>query len=47
MIISKRHNLLWNLGNGWSEIKLYKKGGTLIDHVKIENVSTYTNPNSI
>ena len=23
--------------NGWGEIKLYKKDGTLIDHVKMEN----------
>jgi hypothetical protein len=30
----KRHNRLWNGGNGWGEIKLYKKDGTLIDHVK-------------
>ena len=34
---TKRHNRLWNGGNGWGEIKLYKKDGTLIDHVKIEN----------
>ena len=33
----KRHNRLWNGGNGWGEIKLYKKDGTLIDHVKMEN----------
>lgn len=33
----KRHNRLWNGGNGWGELKLYKKDGTLIDHVKIEN----------
>ena len=33
----KLHNRLWNGGNGWGEIKLYKKDGTLIDHVKMEN----------
>ncbi len=33
----KLHNHLWNGGNGYGEIKLYKKDGTLIDHVKIEN----------
>ena len=33
----KRHNRLWNGGTGYGEIKLYKKDGTLIDHVKIEN----------
>ena len=33
----KRHNRLWNGGSGYGEIKLYKKDGTLIDHVKIEN----------
>ena len=34
---SKRHNRLWNGGNGYGELKLYKKDGTLIDHVKLEN----------
>ena len=33
----KLHNRLWNGGNGYGEIKLYKKDGSLIDHVKIEN----------
>ena len=33
----KLHNRLWNGGTGYGEIKLYKKDGTLIDHVKIEN----------
>jgi hypothetical protein len=33
----KRHNRLWNGGSGYGEIKLFKKDGTLIDHVKIEN----------
>ena len=33
----KLHTRLWNGGNGYGEIKLMKKDGTLIDHVKIEN----------
>ena len=33
----KLHNRLWNGGNGYGEIKLMKKDGTLIDHIKIEN----------
>ncbi|MBR0472496.1 MAG: hypothetical protein IJI98_07355 [Methanosphaera sp.] len=33
----KLHNRLWNGGTGYGEIKLYKKDGTLIDHVKMEN----------
>lgn len=33
----KLHNRLWNGGNGYGEIKLFKKNGELIDHVKIEN----------
>lgn len=33
----KLYNHLWNGGNGYGEIKLYKRDGTLIDHVKIEN----------
>lgn len=33
----KLHNRLWNGGNGYGEIKLFKKNGDLIDHVKIEN----------
>ena len=35
--VKELHNRLWNGGNGWGEIKLYKKDGTLIDHVKMEN----------
>ncbi len=34
---AKNHNRLWNGGNGYGEIKLFKKNGELIDHVKIEN----------
>ncbi|MDO5825666.1 MAG: tocopherol cyclase family protein [Methanosphaera sp.] len=33
----KLHNRLWNGGTGYGELKLYKKNGTLIDHVKLEN----------
>ena len=33
----KLHKRLWNGGNGYGEIKLMKKDGTLIDHIKIEN----------
>ena len=33
----KRYNRLWNGGNGYGEIKLFKKDGTLIDHIKMEN----------
>ena len=33
----KLHNRLWNGGTGYGEIKLFKKDGTLIDHVKMEN----------
>ena len=33
----KLHNRLWNGGNGYGEIKLMKKDGTLIDHIKMEN----------
>ena len=33
----KLHTRLWNGGSGYGEIKLMKKDGTLIDHIKIEN----------
>lgn len=36
----KKHNRLWNGGNGFGEIKLYKKHGkerNLIDHIQIKN----------
>ena len=33
----KRHNRLWNGGNGVGTIKLYKKG-KLIDDIRCENV---------
>ena len=32
----KLHNRLWNGGNGFGSIKLMKKDGTLIDHIKME-----------
>ena len=40
----KRHNQLWNGGNGWGNIKLYKKdrkaegGRELIDDIEVKNV---------
>jgi hypothetical protein len=34
---NKLHTRLWNGGSGYGEIKLMKKDGTLIDHIKIEN----------
>ena len=36
-LMEKNYNRLWNGGNGYGEIKLMKKDGTLIDHIKIEN----------
>ena len=33
----KLHTRLWNGGSGYGEIKLMKKDGTLIDHIKVEN----------
>lgn len=33
----KRHNKLWNGGNGYGELKLFQKDGTLIDHLEIEH----------
>ena len=33
----KKQNRIWNGGNGYGEIKLMKKDGTLIDHIKIES----------
>ena len=33
----KLHNRPWNGGTGYGELKLYKKDGTLIDDVKLEN----------
>ena len=34
---AKLPKALWNGGTGYGELKLYKKDGTLIDHVKLEN----------
>ena len=37
----KRHNRLWNGGNGWGTVKLYSKKGkniTLIDDISVKNV---------
>ena len=37
----KRHNRLWNGGNGWGTIKLYDRSGdgfTLIDEIKATHI---------
>ncbi len=38
----KLHTRLWNGGSGYGEIKLMKKDGTLIDHIKVENADVNT-----
>ena len=35
---AKRHNRLWNGGNGIGTIKLFDRHGTLVDRIHAENI---------